>query len=77
MRPILLIALALIVSCSTSSSYNPTVFEYNYNTELIAEKPIKKVILAPVNLGAPPPSHLRKGERKIKAMVKNYLTSNG
>jgi hypothetical protein len=73
----MLIALALTVSCSTSTTYNPSVYEYNYDTELIAKKAIKKVILAPVNLGAPPPSHLRKGERKVRAMVKNYLISNG
>lgn len=78
MRIILLATLSLLVSCGvTSTIYNPTVFEYTYAQEAIAVTPVKKVVLAPVSLGAPPPSHLRKGSRKVKAMVKNYLESNG
>ncbi|MCP3906630.1 MAG: hypothetical protein GY712_01260 [Oceanicoccus sp.] len=81
MRIILLAALALtlsfVVSCSSSGGYNPTVFEYRYNQEKIAAKPIKKVILAPVSMGIPAPSYLRKREGKVKAMVRDYLESNG
>ena len=78
MRIILLfIATLIIVSCSSSAGYNSTVFEYDYDQERIATKPITKVILAPVIMGVPAPSYLQKRERKIKRMVKNYLESNG
>ncbi len=81
MRIILFVGVALILStitsCSSSGGYNPTVFDYGYDQERIASKPIKKVILAPVSMGAPAPSYLQKRERKVKAMVKNYLESNG
>ena len=77
MRIILLVALTLIVSCSTTATYNPTVFEYQYEQADVDSKPIKKVVLATVSLGAPPPSYLTKGNRKTRAMVKKYLQSNG
>ena len=77
MRIILLICLALIASCSTLSTDNETVFAYEYNEALVKEKPIKKVIVAPVNLGVPAPSHLRKAQLKVRAMVRDYLKDNG
>lgn len=78
MRIILLATLSLLVSCGvTSSIYNPTVYEYGYNVEAVKASPVRKIVLAPISLSAPPPSYLRKGDRKIKAMVKDYLTSNG
>jgi hypothetical protein len=76
-RIILFIVFTLIVSCSSTPSYNVTVFPYEYNEALIAKKPIKKIILAPVSLGVPVRAHLRKGERKTKAMIKDYLKSHG
>ena len=75
MRIILLVALTLIVSCGTTSSYNPTVFEYQYEQASVADKPINKVVLASVSLGAPPPSYLRKGNRKTRAMVRDWSVS--
>jgi len=76
-RIILLAALALVVSCSSSSSYNETTFPYSYDQTNLINKTPKKVILAPVNLGVPTPSYLAKAERKTKAMVRDYLKSNG
>ena len=77
MRIILLIALSLLVSCSATSTFNDTAFPYEYNDALVAEKPIKNVVLAPVSLGAPAPSYLRASERKVRAMVRDYLKSQG
>ena len=77
MRIILLICLSLLVSCSTTPSYNDTVFAYQYNAALVKQKPIKKVVLAPVSLGAPAPSYLQKPERKVKSMVRDYLQNHG
>jgi hypothetical protein len=74
---IIAVSTSLISSCSSTSSYNPTVFEYNYAADKVAAKPIKKVILAPVSLGAPPPSHLLKKQPRVRAMVRDYLISNG
>jgi hypothetical protein len=78
-RTLLFVVLSLIVStsiisCSSTATYNPTVFPYEYQP---TDKPIKKVILAPVSLGAPPPSHLSNSNSKIKARIKDYLESNG
>ena len=77
MRIILLVALSLIVSCNSTPSYNTTTFQYQYDPISIANKPIKKVILAPVSLGPPIRANLKKGERKTKALIKDYLESNG
>lgn len=78
-RILLLVALSLIVSCGTTvgGGYNPTVHPFEFNEESVAANPIKKVILVPFSIGAPPPSHLRKVERRVKARVKDYLESNG
>lgn len=73
----LLITSSVIVSCSSTGSYNPTVHQYEIDDAKITEKPIKKIVLAPVSLGAPVGSHLRKASRKTKAMVKDYLESHG
>lgn len=77
MRIILLAALSLIVSCSGTATYNPTVFEYQDNRSGISSKGIKKVVYAPISLGAPAPSYLRKGELSVRSMVRDYLQSNG
>lgn len=77
MRTILFIFILLIVSCSGTPTYNPTTYKYNYDETLFTDKKIKKIVLAPVSLGAPAPSHLRKGERKTRAMVKEYLEDAG
>lgn len=77
MRIILLIALSLIVSCTTTSSFNDTAFAYEYNAELVQQKPIKNVVLAPMSLGAPVRTYLQDAERKTRNMVKDYLESNG
>ena len=81
MRIILLAITSLIIilstACSSNGGYNPTVFAYEYDQPQTANKRYKKVILAPVSLGAPPPSYLEKGQRKVRGMVRDYLKSNG
>lgn len=77
MRTFIIILTLFVVSCSSTRTYNPTVFSYHIDQETLQKKPIKKVVLAPVNMGTPPPSYLLKGQRKVKAAVKNYLRSNG
>ena len=82
MRIILLGAVVLaatinLTACGTTANYNPTVHQFQIDQAKIDEKPIKKIVLAPVSLGAPVGSHLRKADRKTRAMVKDYLESHG
>ncbi len=77
MRIILSILLFLTVSCSSTSSYNDSVFPYQYDEKKVAEQPIKKVILATESLGIPPPSYLRTGQRRTRHMAKQYLLDHG
>lgn len=67
----------LISSCSNTAGYNPSVFPYQINEEKINARGIKKVIVAPTALTIPAPSHLATGDRKAKAMVREYLQSKG
>lgn len=77
MRIILSALLFLTVSCSSTSSHNASVFDYQYDEALVIEKPIKKIVLATESLGAPPPSHLRVGQRRTRHMAKEYLEKHG
>lgn len=80
LRPItaLLLVAGILISCSsTIRGYNPTVFPFQYNMESVDQLAIKRVILAPVNIGAPVRSHLRKAERNTRTLIKDYLRSNG
>jgi len=74
---LLIIASTISACSSTISGYNPTVFPFHYAKETVDKTPIKRVILAPVNIGAPVRSHLRKAERRTKALIRDYLRSNG
>jgi hypothetical protein len=74
---LLVIASTISACSSTITGYNPTVFPFRYAQEAVNETKIKRVILAPVSIGAPVRSHLRKAERKTKAVIKAYLRSNG
>ena len=66
-----------LISCSGTATYNPTAYPYTYNQSIVDQQPIKKVILAPVRLGTPLVSYLRKREGVVRAKVKDYLKSNG
>lgn len=81
MRIILLVASLLIVcttliSCAGSANSNPTTYPYSYSDEFFSQNTIKKVVISPVNMGVPAPSYLQKGDRKVKAMVKDFIASN-
>lgn len=74
----ILIVSSTIVSCTSAfDGYNPTVFPFQYNKERVTKISIKKVVLAPVSIGAPVGSHLKSGERRTKGLVKKYLKKNG
>ncbi len=71
-------AVSLLLGACSSVSYNPTVFDYFIAEEALAVKPVKKVIIASVNVtGEPTRSILRDSVTKIDGMVADYLVSNG
>ncbi len=71
--------LLLLASCGgAGGGTNPTVFEYQINRELLAEKPIKRVIVASANFsGEPTRHHLQPGARRVHSLIKDYLRRNG
>lgn len=77
-RYIFLLALAAaVVACSGTPSYNPTTFPAQIDQERIDANPIKTVIIAHVNLGAPSRNYLDKEAPRIDAKVAAYLKDNG
>lgn len=76
-RIILLVATVLLAACS-SNTYNPTAFPYLIDTKLLAEKPVKKLVIANVNFsGEPTRYQLRKPAGSVDAKVKAYLQEHG
>lgn len=68
-----LIGLLLLGACS-SAGYNPTTHPYEINRDLLAEKPVRKVVLASANFsGEPTRQHLESGARRVKGKIKQYL----
>ncbi len=77
MRLFWLVLSALLIACSTVS-YNPTVFNYHYDQDSIAQNRPKTLLLASVNVsGEPTLSMLRKATAKIDAEVIDQLEGAG
>jgi hypothetical protein len=74
-----LIAISLIVvsACSSTPTYNATVFPFEINTELVEKDQIKRVIIAHVNLGGPSRNYLQELEPQIDKKIELYLEENG
>ncbi len=69
---------AVVATACSTVSYNPTVYQYHIDNEALAQRPVKKLVLASVNVsGEPTRSMLRDGTVKIDAMVSDYLTDHG
>lgn len=74
----LLVASAVLAAGCSSVRYNPTAYDFYIDKEALAAKPIKKVVLASVNVsGEPTRSMLRDSVEKIDAEVSDYLRKNG
>jgi len=67
----------LVLGCGTTDNGKSTAFPYQFNQELLDQKPIKKVIFASSSFGVPTKSYLIKGERKVKSLAREYLKDNG
>lgn len=72
------IAVALLTACASSGGYNPTVYPFEINQQLLQQKPVKKVVIATANVsGEPTRFHLQKAAGRIDEMVKAYLEKHG
>ena len=69
--------IALIAGCAGAVTYNPTVVAWEIDEERLTANPVKTVIIANVNLGAPSRNYLVKEEPRIDGYVSVYLKDNG
>lgn len=67
----------LLLACSSTPTYNPTVFPYEIDQARIDKDDIKTVVIAHVNLGLPSRTYLEKEAPRIDAFVSAYLKENG
>ncbi|RLA58650.1 MAG: hypothetical protein DRR04_10470 [Gammaproteobacteria bacterium] len=73
---IAIVTLALL-GCAGAPTYNPTVYAFNINEELLAESDVKTVVIPHVNLGIGSRSYLAKEEKRIDGYVDRYLREKG
>ena len=66
-----------LLGCAGGPTYNPTVYQYTVNEEVLAQSKIKTVVVAHVNLGSPSRTYLEKESRRIDGLVERYLRDNG
>lgn len=77
MRIILPFLLILLTGCG-STGYSPTAYPFQIQTEVLQEKPLKKLVLATVNFsGEPTRGYLEKSAYRIDTLVEDYLKTNG
>ena len=76
-RILLTAALLVIAACSSSPTYNPTVFDYEIDRGSLTQQPIKSVVITHINLGGPSRRYLQEHEARIDKMVTDYLEDNG
>jgi len=67
----------LLLACSSTPSYNPTVFPFEIDQQRLDREPIRTVVIAHVNLGLPSRTYLEKEAPRIDGMVSAYLKENG
>jgi hypothetical protein len=67
----------LLLACSSTPTYNATVFPYEIDQARVDQDDIKTVVIAHVNLGLPSRNYLEKEAPRIDAAVSAYLKKNG
>jgi hypothetical protein len=78
LRPALITTLAaLLLACTSTPTYNPTVFPFEMDSERMAQSKIKTVVIPHVNLGPPSRNYLDEAGPRIDGMVSTYLKENG
>lgn len=66
-----------MAACSSTPTYNPSVFPYEIDQARVDQDDIKTVVIAHVNLGLPSRTYLDKEAPRIDALVSAYLKKNG
>lgn len=78
MLRILLLAMTALLAACSSNTYNQTAFPYQINSDLLKQKPPKKLVIATANVsGEPTRYHLQKAAAHIDEKVKAYLQAHG
>ncbi|WP_117316362.1 hypothetical protein [Chromatocurvus halotolerans] len=67
----------LLAACASGPTHNPTVFPFEIEREALAAKPLKTVVIAHVNLGAPSRNYLDEVTPVIDGRVASYMEKNG
>ncbi len=67
----------IMLGCSSTPTYNPTVFPFELDEQRLADNPVKTVVIAHVNLGIPSRNYLEKEAPRIDGYVSTYLKSKG
>ena len=67
----------LMLACSSTPTYNATVFPYEIDQARVDRDDIKTVVIAHVNVGLPSRTYLEKEAPRIDASVSAYLKKNG
>ena len=80
--PITLIASLMLMASGcgttgTSSGYNATTNPNQLNEAIVAEKPMKNVVIAHVNIGAPSRNYIKRSEAMVDGRIAEYLRDNG
>lgn len=80
LRAIYLSFIALTLAACASSiggGYNETTRTNELKDDVLAQSPLKKVVIADVNLGAPSRNYVQRSELMIDGRVAAYLRQNG
>ena len=80
--PITLIASLMVIASGcgttgTSSGYNATTNPNHLNEAIVAVKPMKNVVIAHVNIGAPSRNYIKRSEAMVDGRIAEYLRDNG
>jgi hypothetical protein len=82
MLPKILLILSLplvlaVTACATGTTYNPTVFPYEIESEQLAASPVRTVVIPHVNLGSPSRNYLDEAAPRVDARLSSYLKDKG
>ena len=66
-----------IAACSSTPTYNASVFPYEIDQEELAKTELKRLVIASINLGGPSRRYLQEMAPSIDKAVADYLEDNG
>lgn len=77
-RPLAFLAVVLLAACASSGGYNPSVYPFEINRELLQQKAPKRLVIATANVsGEPTRFQLQKAAGRVDEKVKTYLEKHG